>query len=316
MIENLLVCIGAQKAGTSWLDSVLRKDVRLNFCPFIKEIHYFDYIYNNSPHLNNWRANRFIKLVSKEGMELHRPLSEALSHEDRLYALPSRKTEKYSRLLTDIQLLSGPINDLWYTRLLTGHSQTSWSVDITPDYAVIGTNGFAHLKRIAKNLKIIFILRDPVERSWSGLLQGQKHKPGGLEEFFKTELKNIDRLLKICTVGEDVGKRSDYATTIYHLKEADLFHQCSIQYYDDLAARPGQFLKNLYDFIGLDFPNANEDLKQAIRARVHQTNGAILIPKPLESGLIDYYQEKLRGLASLVPVPRAWLSRRIHNAPI
>ena len=53
-IENLFVCVGAQKAGTTWLARVLEDHPEIFMTP-VKEIHYFDHVAGITNHLNRRR---------------------------------------------------------------------------------------------------------------------------------------------------------------------------------------------------------------------------------------------------------------------
>ena len=49
-IDNYFVCIGAQKAGTTWLARMLSRHPQVFVTP-VKEIHYFDHVRGVTQHL-------------------------------------------------------------------------------------------------------------------------------------------------------------------------------------------------------------------------------------------------------------------------
>ena len=114
-LSNVLVCIGAQKAGTSWLFQNLTKDERFAKCMFAKEVHYFDHLYKNSPHLNNWRAVHFLKVCQgdKDKLKQLTPFISAMLADDAslLQALIEDADGLSPALARRIGLLTKKIND-------------------------------------------------------------------------------------------------------------------------------------------------------------------------------------------------------------
>lgn len=316
MLDNLFVCIGAQKSGTSWLHAVMSTDSRFSYCPFVKEIHYFDYLYCRSKHLNNWRAHHLINMVARNQMEMKPLLSNWLSEQDDLAGNWKPKIGKERQMHKRFSHLTDPVNDQWYEALLTARGTKEFAMDITPDYAVIGEAGFRHLKRMAKNVKVLFVMREPVARCWSGVLQGKKNKPGGLESFALNEMSDTDHLFEVCTTGKDVGARSDYLATLADLKSAGLLEQCQIRFYDEVVNQPKAFLVDLYRFLDLPYPQENSEFEKAIFTRVYETAGKLAIPEALESRLIEHYRGEIAKLDQLLPVPKAWKNRSVSHAAL
>ena len=137
------LCIGAQKAGTTWLYSMLSQNESV-FLPPIKEIHFLDYIYvANHRH---WVGAAFDK---------------------RAKAL-SRKPEfrKYFRGLQ----MADRTTDAWYAAVFN-HPKAAGRItgEITPAYSMLPAGGIRRAHAINPELKILFIIRDPVERALSQL---------------------------------------------------------------------------------------------------------------------------------------------------
>ena len=51
-IRDFFVCIGAQKAGTTWLARILSSHPELFMSP-VKELHYFDHVAGLTEHLSD-----------------------------------------------------------------------------------------------------------------------------------------------------------------------------------------------------------------------------------------------------------------------
>ena len=71
-IEDLFVCVGAQKAGTTWLARMLARHPDLFITP-VKEIHYFDNIQGQTQHLSDRkRRSRKRKYYQRMLTQWHR----------------------------------------------------------------------------------------------------------------------------------------------------------------------------------------------------------------------------------------------------
>ena len=262
-LTRLLVCIGAQKAGTSWLHAMLSRDARLAVCPFVKEVHYFDHLYNGAQHLVRWR-----------GRHLNKALRGARADDDALTPVPELALRLDSS--TRSQLLSDTVDDAWYEALLRPRAGELCSIDITPAYAGIGEAGFRHLAGVSENLYVLFILRNPVHRAWSGLLQGKRKLPGGIEGFIAERGNDLDFLFARCTERPDARVRNDYVATLDALYNAGLKECTLVRFYDDIAARPAELLDGLYTAIGVP-PPSREVFGDALTRRVYETSPTALL---------------------------------------
>src|SRR5436309_3929499 len=131
------LCVGAQKAGTSWLYRQLAEHPDF-WMPPVKELHYFDELSRipgaASARPRDERDRRFLESIKR--------LSER-SHID---------LEGYARLFEAKGLL------------LSG--------DITPAYSMLHDEVIERIGSHFQKLKVIFLARDPVERAWSQLSMG------------------------------------------------------------------------------------------------------------------------------------------------
>lgn len=314
MINKLFLVIGAQKAGTSWLHSTLKQDNRFAhaslYFEHVKEVHYFDYLYDNhAGHINNWRAYYFIQMVKNRGMDIAPIISDWLAGDKNKIVSNSI----YNKFVTNRLLqLTDKLDDSWYENLLKCHGQQEYSLDITPDYSVIGEEGFRHIKKISKDVKLLFVLRNPVERAWSGVLQDRKSKEGGVRKFVEQEFNDaeLEKLFKECSTGLNVGSRTNYVKTLQDVTRAGLFDNLKISFYDDISINPELFIDKLYDFIGLDNSSLKKDkgYVESLTNRVYVTEHKASIPLALKEKLIAYYKpmvEELENQYQLI-LPKSW----------
>ena len=144
------LCIGAQKAGTSWLNNVLLEHPQV-FMPPINELHFFDRLDNATAPLRPRQINLAKKAIKRE------------------QAKGSNGDPDYIRYLNDI--ISFPTANLdWYM------AAYSWPVgegvkkgDITPAYLEIDERHVRYARDLLGPVKIILIVRRPLDRILSQL---------------------------------------------------------------------------------------------------------------------------------------------------
>ena len=131
------LCVGAQKAGTSWLYRQLEPHPDF-WMPPVKELHYLDNLNRTKrhqrPRANDDRDACFVEAINDMSMQSHIDL------------------DRYGRLFSH----KGP--------LLSG--------DISPAYSTLSEEIIQKVVDHFPNLKVVFLARDPVERAWSQLSMG------------------------------------------------------------------------------------------------------------------------------------------------
>lgn len=142
------LCIGAQKAGTSWLNNVLREHPQI-FMPPVNELHFFDRISKSAP-------------IRTRQVELAR---KAILHEKKRDD-PDRNYLSYLHHLLSFSRTSVE----WY------EAAYSWPVadgvvkgDITPSYLELNRKQVAYARKLLGPAKLILIVRRPADRLLSQL---------------------------------------------------------------------------------------------------------------------------------------------------
>ena len=152
------LCVGAQKAGTSWLYRQLAEHPDF-WMPPVKELHYFDLL-GRVPSVASARARddrdrRFLDAIKGLSARSHFDLEDYAG----LFALKG-------------DLLSG---------------------DITPAYSKLNDEVIERIVTHFPNLKVIFLARDPVERAWSQLSMGVRLR--NISPFNATDAEDVMRNL-------------------------------------------------------------------------------------------------------------------------
>ena len=217
--------IGAQRAGTTWLHRVLRQHPSL-WLPPVKELHYFDRL----------ETTRTI-LDPKERRRVG--LKQLLSLDPWLvsYWLRARSDEWYARLFRDAKAKG----------LVAG--------EITPAYATLDETVLRRIRRLNDNIKLIFVMRDPVERAWSAVNNAAKK---GIDA--STVEKSIKRARE-----SGAAARSAYGDTIRRLEAVFPASQVHYCFFEDLRDRPEALTSDLFSFLGVaPVPPTQVQLPQAV----------------------------------------------------
>ncbi len=149
-----LVGIGAQKAGSTWLARYLggHPDV---YVSRLKALHYFDRVYMSR--LSGHVDGRLLGLA--QGI-----VQEGLGGS----SLNRKQMEKLSAIIDRLRITCGPRYP--YMRFFQDRVTTEKVFcDITPGYSILDADGFEAISRVhaPERTRFLFILRDPVERTWS-----------------------------------------------------------------------------------------------------------------------------------------------------
>lgn len=215
-------CIGAQKAGTTWLHENLRRDPRM-WLPPVKELQYFNQLYIpqhgawTQEHRNHHASQR-LKNYARNNEELNL---------------------RYVRLLADIT--EPDISDAWYRSIFGYAPEDRLCGDMTPEYSLLPEAGVDHFKTLAPKAKIIMVLRDPIDRCWSHarMIYGRNSKAD----------IDIDHIVKM----QDIYERADYPKLIDRWLTKFPASQIHICFFDDIEAQPTEFLSELYKFLDRPF---------------------------------------------------------------
>jgi hypothetical protein len=150
-----IVIIGAQKAGTSWLFSMLRQQPRVCYA-YQKEIHYFDKIDNERFEFERYRRYVFKKQKHK---------------------LSTQQNTRFQHYLEYCLDPKHAFTDEWYKniflrknkniKLLKKHAEVKF-LDATPSYMAMTANGVAHMARVLPDIEPLLVVRDPLRRMISG----------------------------------------------------------------------------------------------------------------------------------------------------
>jgi len=198
-----LICVGATKAGTSWLYDHLagHPDCHLRT---VKELHWFD-----PPESGLGR------------LQVRTNAAEIARLTGRLAGVSAAQAAHVRRRMADMQAWNavfarGPDDHEAYRSYLTdGLGDRRVVADVTPSYALLPEAGLQRLTGIAADVRIVYLMRDPVARLWSHMrmLAAREVKPG--QDIAALAVARMDRAL----AGDDLycGGRGDYRACLDRL---------------------------------------------------------------------------------------------------
>ncbi|MEZ9657987.1 sulfotransferase domain-containing protein [Vibrio sp. 10N.261.52.F3] len=227
MIENLLLCVGAQKTGTTWLHKHLKDHPDISFS-HVKEVHYFNTIHSGSILLTTRKVEHIKGII-----------------ENNRYALEKYFSDLSGKRPVDqgIKNLLSPVDDEWYINLLK--KNTRYAADFTPEYALLPQDGFLNIKNVSRNQKVIFIMREPLSRAKSAI-----------QYFFKTHDRNInlassDEVLEVAKKSFILGM-SQYERTIESLDANFDNRDVLYLFFEDIMSNKQDSINQVTDFLDID----------------------------------------------------------------
>lgn len=237
------LCIGAQKAGTTWLYENLKHQPGI-WLPPVKEIHYLDH-----PRPSTWK-----RLTSETTH--HKSARRYLF--DCLQDVATGKKGQ-SDLSLAWHLAFEDRDDAWYDKLFSWSDQPI-AGEICPGYARLPADKIEKLARRYPHLKIIYMLRDPVDRAWSSVAMHFRKNSDDLVTS-KAEDQIFTKLLHWKRFGH-----CSYMRNIENWTQFFPAEQIYLGYFDRLTGDAGGLLSEVLSFLGVDTPLASAQVERAVNA--------------------------------------------------
>lgn len=208
MTQTLLLCIGAQKAGTTWLADFLRNHPQVHMPP-VKEVHFFD-----ARFAPKWCAKYEAEMLVDFQKEVA-ALTVATCGDPALQ-------QKLHAMLLRFRMIANPAE---YIRFMGWGAQGRPVLfEATPDYSMLDRSGFQAMRDTHPNTKLIFLLRNPADRFWSSMKFNRTHNPA-----FDIDVM-FDRLLE----REDFMLLADYGRTLAEVLSVFPRERLHLEFYENL----------------------------------------------------------------------------------
>ncbi|NSX54512.1 sulfotransferase [Parasulfitobacter algicola] len=241
---TVLFCVGATKAGTTWLHRYLQDHPQCA-TSFLKELHYFDFVENEN-------FMRSVDRIIKRRVEMRFRLQEA-EQEQRAYLY--RQLAELDRWLSIIAERAENIPR--YVAFLHSLNPTAKVVaDITPAYSTLQASTIKSMVHLnGGDTRFIYIMRDPIDRMWSHIRMNTRRA----KYKSKDMAVSADVILTQVENGQDplMIARSDYAEALQKLESIVPERQRLVLFFEEFFNQDA--LNRICNFLEVDFEPAQSD---------------------------------------------------------
>ncbi len=293
------LCIGAQKSATTWLAHTLRQHPGL-WLPPVKELHYFD------TDLRSRREGRDHRLGSAP------PLVRSLRQD----------THDGARARLALRLLrQGKASPRWVARYLLRRRTDRWyrslfadapgvAGEVTPAYAVLDEPTVASVAARLPEVRVLYLMRDPVERAWSAARMLASTREGAALDAWPA----ADQVAYLRRFAPRLLPHSDYAAVLSRWERHVAPERVFTGFFEDVAQAPAALLASAARFLGVDPAWVPADAHQPRNARGRGQD------VPPEAG--RWLSERLSGVAEWAHVrfgnghTAGWVETAAHHLDV
>lgn len=260
--KRLIIGIGAARAGTTWLYHYLGGHPEVFMSP-VKELHYWDARFRPDAIGDAFRRRGWANW-DERFFVLLRELADKTS--------PTSSPELYARIKAvadrlTMSLDEGAYRSFWEQRVGPAHKAFG---EITPGYALLPIEGFQKLREQHPTVRIILLLRDPVDRLFS-LFKMWQRMPGysAVEEFGRVLTQEDSAAVE----------RSRYDLTLERLDKVFRPEEVLVEFYETLFT--GDAIRRICHFLSITWQEPDFEY------RVNKAPGAGALPPELKSAARD-----------------------------
>ncbi|WP_289027922.1 sulfotransferase domain-containing protein [uncultured Paraglaciecola sp.] len=252
------LCVGAQKSGTTWLYEVLKQQKGI-WMPPLKELNFFNQLTfeSNSAYSGVWRREAALK-------RLHQATKNPKVDEQWLDFL--------------FHLCKKNVDLDWYSNIFKRCPAGKLSGEITPEYMMLPIEGIQAIKAMNANMKIIMVLRNPIDRIESHL------------KMIKSRCVDLsDEVLAAVAEQKSVVYRSEYTELLKNWCSVFDRKNIFIISFDTIEKEPTCLIKELGTFL-----NTKVELdSRLLNRKIHKSNNSDL------SHLVDLKGRDMIGFENI-----------------
>ncbi len=267
--------IGVVRGGTTWLWRQLAQHPDAWMTP-VKELNYFTRLHPIMVARSADQAHRAEQQPNLFVQSLQRFSPGKISHYLRTYSPDSvRWRWRFYR---------GRPGPRWY-RSLFEEAGDRLTGDITPHYSGLDEAAVREVMAFLPEVKIILVLRDPIDRDWSHAVHYLTHNLG-----YKRDELTTDRILSHVH-DPSTRLRGDYLPMLDRWRRHVPAARFRVMFFDDILRQPVEFLAEVHEFLGLA-----AFTPPGLSAKVN-ASGAATIPAEVERHLAALHLPALERMA-------------------
>lgn len=279
------ICIGPEKTGTSWLHCILRDHPDI-FLPYQKELRYW----NEGDLFPGHSLKNLFLSQHWHYIGLRRQLTGCISQ---LFSKNFYRNNQDLELWWQLKYILGKRTPEWYSKLFS-ESADRRSGDITPTYYQLSEERVLEISQHYPSMKIIILVRDPVERAWSKAKMILLKNP--MREFSTVNQKEFYDVFD-----HIYSSWLSYEETIKIWNK--YFNHVHISFYDELQTKPESIYGDICRFLDV-VPNAQSELLE----KVVNQGARIEMPDEFQRFLVDQYGNEINEMDRNHPrgYPASW----------
>ena len=238
------LCIGAQKAGTSWLFAQLQSHPDV-WMPPVKELQFFNHLF--VPENRSWTT-----------WHIRQGVAGAVGHHVRAHKVPDFD---YLRYLADLGSRDLFTLDWYRAAFSRPGAQGKLLGDITPEYSTIPEAGIHYLRSVLGAVKVIYLIRDPLARTLSQLRMNVSRRNAEMTGALWAEMAEE----------WDLANRGDYRAYVPRWKAHFAPGDILFLPYGRIGRDPAGLMREVEAFLGLaphHYPRIDEQIHSSRRTEI------------------------------------------------
>lgn len=288
--QTLLYCVGATKAGTSWLYRVLHDHPECKLRD-VKEAHYWDTM---GPKMQANQTAAFDRRIAEFTMMQVR--AEVNGNTARAENLALQIDEL--KRLRDVIAASRSDDAAYWDWLSRDADGAKLIADMTPSYALVNGDMLKRMLALRPVTKVVYLIRDPLARLWSHVRMTVTRSDEDSDASFDERSNAV--LASVIREGaqKHITKRGDYAAVIEKLRRIVPASDLMIEFAENLFTAEGW--ARMCRFLGIT------DLGVDQTRKVHEGNRARL-HEDLAVEAVKFLKDQYEWVAKHVaPLPQEW----------
>jgi hypothetical protein len=269
------ICVGMQKGGTGWLYDQLQFHPEF-WMPPMKEIRYLDRDITRSSRARN---------VLKKARKAPRRQSKKLARR-------RQWDERDTAFLEQVAGYRGDPMDLERYASLFRFKGALKSGDVTPGYAGLKEDVIARIASRFPDLRVIFLVRDPIARVWSQISMAQRN-----DHFDMALLDDLPAFKAFLETSEHIQRAAYPARVASRWAKSAPAIAFRHFFFDDIVANPAQVRREVLIYLGAD-PDKNSGELDAEHNRKSSAE-KLDLTNEVRAVLIEHFRDEILATARI-----------------